>query len=1098
MQQLEFYSEPMETIPSNHVRPLLKKSDNKWQLLINRLAPHNPREVVVPAGSHGFSDGRLFHWKVQDTINAWNFFQGQIQLLTRQLCSGLKNVTSEVQENAATITRLYAGILDKSSDARQMLSQSVSDTLLSLMEKLAHLTNPPTNLLSNCVSTMSTIAKDNPRVWNRITEVAPSLFPYFARNPLSKADEGQDINPGLVGSLLAQQECVNGEYPLTSAFLDLILHCIKSQPRDGDSHPTTPSILYVIGHMLPSFRQWRFSKTVEKELFGQKILGLCDTIISESDSSELRSLVCKGLLAPATCSTLVSLIMTGDRVIQSLLEAQGSWESGVGTELCSVVNLAMIVFRKVIAQADPKHFEGGPNSLLCGTGNPNNFLLTVSHYIYHLQSRQLPISAMDLLGTVASIWRMSLLASLGSDAEAIKDILILRLESRTEDLKLKITILRFFTACISSQPGFIQLLSGVRPAVEVVSEGAAAGKEMSAEEEKKKNEETELVYEGGCLTSILQLLKESKGLQDREHGEEMHLALSSFILELWLYQRIVAVAFLKRNEDFWDNLTWPLFEKEKRKQKLRTISTIFRILSSEIYTFKGQVEKKLKALLEKFTNEKETFFSGWSEFVLEQVDFASVMDETISPSVDRSEKNDSVALLSSWKAFLIILSKDQPVPISPIQCQMIISSLIGSIKRHMSSEVEDFGTTEVVGRVITSLSEVCLILMRRWQTKCAENWAEFCQDLCLMLELLGSTFDSLLPRSRASVLAIANTALRTSSFKLDKEDRILATWLEPTASIVLKSFFHYENLSASSGSDSRIGVQPPILAIGLLRNLLQRLDDPSIWYPVIHRNVMVQALLSRLHNSLKKQGDTDLIHSIFGLLISIAKTEPGCTAIIASGPSQVSTNVQISSLTYATFNIFQLLWLPLSDVKQATKEWISVFQLGLQLATTLLKVGGHQAVDQCVDVAALLHEQLKIFLLAPKISIDLAHLEVMVTAASFIGTFFAYYKQWQIKHSESLVQAYQNMCSLMHVSVCLLVRPSMLGMLINKQKNNTTTQVQYIGHSAHITIIAILLQGLRRRAPEGPPHLLDRLRDGIWCLVPIRAGGSPELPARCN
>jgi hypothetical protein len=48
------------------------------------------------------------------------------------------------------------------------------------------------------------------------------------------------------------------------------------------------------------------------------------------------------------------------------------------------------------------------------------------------------------MSTVATILPMSLLACLGSDAEAIRDILIHRLEAQTEDILLKIAIVKFF------------------------------------------------------------------------------------------------------------------------------------------------------------------------------------------------------------------------------------------------------------------------------------------------------------------------------------------------------------------------------------------------------------------------------------------------------------------------------------------------------------------------------------------------------------------------------------------------------------------------------------------------------------------------------
>ena len=53
---------------------------------------------------------------------------------------------------------------------------------------------------------------------------------------------------------------------------------------------------------------------------------------------------------------------------------------------------------------------------------------------------------------------ISILACLGNDAEALRDILIHRLESQTESISLKVAILKFFTANAKTQPGLIQLL----------------------------------------------------------------------------------------------------------------------------------------------------------------------------------------------------------------------------------------------------------------------------------------------------------------------------------------------------------------------------------------------------------------------------------------------------------------------------------------------------------------------------------------------------------------------------------------------------------------------------------------------------------------
>ena len=69
--------------------------------------------------------------------------------------------------------------------------------------------------------------------------------------------------------------------------------------------------------------------------------------------------------------------------------------------------------------------------------------------------------------------------------------------------------------------------------------------------------------------------------------DDLHIAVVDLIYNLWLHQRIIAVAYLKKKPEFWANLTLPLFDKYfGSKPKLN--GCILRIVSSEIYTYAGK------------------------------------------------------------------------------------------------------------------------------------------------------------------------------------------------------------------------------------------------------------------------------------------------------------------------------------------------------------------------------------------------------------------------------------------------------------------------------------------------------------------------------
>ncbi len=447
-------------------------------------------------------------------------------------------------------------------------------------------------MLANCLGILTVLANDRPQqVWEKLSE--SGLFPHFTgrggllrarrageSDPASaaQADDCDDLSPGLVGSLLAQQECVSGEYPLTTAFLDLLLTCVVKNHGGGGgdrAHPATASVVYVARDMFASYRQWRFVDPVEREVFGQKILALFKAFLREDDGDKSRGLtrktLCRSLIAPAPLQALLQLVGTGDRPIRALLESQSSWESGVGVELSRLVNVAIVVFDRllVLSSADVSSSSRLEeiSELLCSppASGPRqeHFLLTLAHYIYHSHSCELPVSAMHLLGTVARMFPMSLLACLGGEAEAVRDILVYRLESQTEDASLKVAIVDLFSACVNSQPGFIQLLIGIKQDVHVVGD-----KKPLAKNEEAKNVAVQLVSEQGCLRIVLQLLDTvtSAASEDGDKFEELHLSLVNFVLNLWQHQHILAMSHLRKQPEFWNRLSWSLFDEKGIKR----------------------------------------------------------------------------------------------------------------------------------------------------------------------------------------------------------------------------------------------------------------------------------------------------------------------------------------------------------------------------------------------------------------------------------------------------------------------------------------------------------------------------------------------------
>ena len=1181
-ERLTIFAEPVEDVPGHQLQLLSSDTDDfeshRWQLIVQARYPRGRSgssventTVLIPNGTKATSDGRYYQWHL-GSYDGLQYLFGDVNVAVAAVSTGIKNLSVNKLEELEIFTKLMENLLrfhvnDYAKIAIppfDRLEKLVANASFVLIEKFSQLQHPPINLLANCVKSLSIIAQRTHRplsVWEKLVETR--IFPYVTRSPLTstflketKSNESYnliktaDINHGLIGSVLAQQECVQGLYPLTTAFLELLLNCVKND-RKCDSlvkdenmasqdisqfNPTMASILYTIHDIFPSFQQWGYSIPGEREKFGQKILHICLEVISISKdvssldknslNGDLKEVIIHSLIAAAPNQTLLGIAATGDKVIQSLYESQANAEAGVGCELSKLVNLSLKVLDSIIktnASMKDNTKKFGIEKIIGGTpcGTKPHFLLTVANYVHHLQSCDLPRSAVNLLSTIASVFPMSMLACFGNEAQAIRDILLRRLESKTEDILLKIAIVRFFTSCVESQPGLIQLLLGARD-INIVNINAYAKdpeqKQQLSSTEEKSNQAVTLLEDNGCLKTILNTLSEMKNTTETISTltDLLHVVIVDFLYNLWSHQRILAVTHLKRQENFWSDLTAPLFDKTSHIVfKPRLNGCILRIIASEIYTYRGDIDKSLSAILEKFFDEKSDYLMDWCTLVINRLLEEQETGSSISLTEDSgaiaskaTKEEDAIFLLGSWKTFLVVLSRDQPIVVRPKQCHLIIDCLVKSIRHHLKSSIYDcVAESSSHLRITTSLAETCLILMRRWQTKCADNMETFCVEQGRLLDDVSRCQLALHPRFISAVIAAATTALKFSQFKFKEtpstgnasdahskvEGRVLVTWLRPVIKMVqqtiniliddllsgsisqpkvqkLSAFFHEE-------SDQQID----ILLMGLLRNLVVRLsaaievtgisteDSASKeisrnnnWFPAFHEAALIHTILSGAHHFIRFRQRPDFIYSSLSLLLTLARTRVGTKAILSS-------------------DLSQLLWLPLSSIKQgASKEWIPVFVESLHLVATLLRVGQQEAVQNSIRFVAFLQDQLISFLSSKGgtaagdytvgVEFFLQENQVKLTSAtaSLISLLMAYYKQWQLEHPGSLNMAYHSMCALLHTAVCLLIRPSVLKMLIGQNNKE-----QERGDLSTTGVAAEIQKARRRLSSKGATSTED-------------------------
>jgi len=718
----------------------------------------------------------------------------EMDVLSEQIRRGGKNVERETLDNVIEILKLLRTLLNNCEQARLTHGEASLGLILSLTERASRLAHPPLALLAAALACLCVLAKwrvpnASTSIWETLS--ACDLLPKYS-SPVG------DINAGLMGTLLAQEEVPNGEYPLTTAFLNLIVDCVKNDEKPRGGMALAASVGYAAKELLPSYTQWRFTYPVERQIFGQKLLSIFSVHLEKVGEEYVpwKKMLAELLLQPAGMDTLVCLSSIGDRHIKGVMELQSSWESGFGVELSRVVGQALEVLDLLLRQE-----EAGAQSLkrlsnyLCAPtkSGKEHFLQTVAHYSYHVHCFHLPVAAMKLLATTARIFPMSLLACLGRDAEAIRDNFIYRLTSQTEDLALKVALVDLFAACVETQPGFIQMLIDIDPDV-------SAGRLESKADNKSL---AKVSGDQGCLKAVLVLMKSIRDDlkakdSDRRKLEELHLSVVNFMLSLWEHQRRLATSYLKEQEHFWDNLTRVLFDDcDKKETSFQECRQVLRILSNEIFTYGGDVDGSgLLKVLDRLCEQSSGRLPAWNKSILLRLS-ASPERELDLTMIKPRGKEASVTLLAAWKAFLLVLSRDIPSCVRPAHCHLITADLVEAI-------IKQFSVEGIDSQAITSLSEFALVLVRRWQTKCAEpgageevdGMADWCNRVGELLTVFAANCEEVSGRARSAILALCISALRSSSHKLGSgktsEEDVLRQWFEPAAVCVKKAFREME------------------------------------------------------------------------------------------------------------------------------------------------------------------------------------------------------------------------------------------------------------------------------------------------------------------
>uniref|UniRef100_A0A3Q3IR34 Nucleoporin NUP188 n=1 Tax=Monopterus albus TaxID=43700 RepID=A0A3Q3IR34_MONAL len=912
---------------------------------------------------------------------------------------------------------------------------NVSDCLLPLtsriymlLQRLTSVINPPVDVIASCVNCLSVLAARMPvKVWSSLHHTG---FLPFASSPLTSMAQcvsAEGMKAGNYGNLLVQIEQPRGEYAVTIAFLRLITTLVKGQLGSTQNKGLIPCVLLVLKEMLPTYHKWRYNTYGVRERIGCLILELIHAILNlspegvdQGSTPTLQSLCIYSLANTEAGQAVVNIMGVGVDTIDVVLAAQPSscGSEGPGQVLIQTVKLAFSVTNNVIRLKPPSDVVSPlEQALTQHGGHGNNLIVVLAKYIYHKHDPALPRLAIQLLKRLATVAPMSVYACLGSDAAAIRDAFLTRLQSKTEDMRIKVMILEFLTVAVETQPGLIELFLNLE-----VKDGNEGSKEF-------------LLGEWSCLHAVLDLI-DSKQQGKYWCPPLLHRAALAFLLALWQDRRDSAISVLFFFFFFFfffflSSLTTPLFatltppSDTTEPCVLETCAFVMKIIGLEIYyVVGGSLEQSLKDGLQKFSNMRR--YEYWSQYVKSLVCYVTEMEEEGICYLPETQ-----ILISAWRMLLILSTSHSGV----------MQLTEDSTKLKLFMDVLD-GTKAALTtptsvpclRLGSMMATLLLILLSQWRRS-----PDILSPLSLILESVLQA-DQQMEKTKAKIFSALISVLQIqglNSGDISQLPQLLSCVCETVKDEALALADNTRRLNQmgdtmededSMETDSPRGPQKDqrdgvcVLALHLAKELCRTDEDGEHWVSVIRKVPVLPSVLSAVELSLRCKHNLYFTEAALHLLLTLARTPQGAAAVAGAGVIQTICLPLLGVYEVSSNGSSQSF----SRKSQDSACWPGVYRLCMSLMESLIKTLRYNFINEALDFVGVHQERILQCLNAVRTVQSLACLDEADHTVGFLLQLSSFCKEWQFHLPRLLRDVQVNLCYLCQTCTYLLHSKKML------------------------------------------------------------------------
>lgn len=745
--------------------------------------------------------------------------------------------------------------------------------------------------------------KEAPAVWDLLQDV--TLFPYVSgsTNDIDLLLTGNQVNSSEIGRRLVEDECTSSSYELCLSFLKLIHTLIDLIEPD---ERLLASITFVFTEVFPFYHMWHYKNNDETEI-GYYCFSIAHKIVSrttrpnKSISGRILKLTEVALLTGAGGESLLKTIKSGSLIVRRTIKNTGE-DTSLWHKDVYKVRLALSVLQQLFKNKERIETTGDRNLSIVEKAfltayemsaarqgsqkSEANMLIILTGYVNQSFDFRLTVLAVQTLKRLAKSFPMSMLACLGSEADAIKEHFLSRLESLTEDIRVKVALLDFLSACVQHQPGLMELF------VTVESDAALPDDDSNS-----------------VLQVVLDTLKEKR--DGRFYcPNELHVAAIRFLSTFWIKSNFLTITCLKKSPDLWSLICFPIFPDGDEGDPVineRLFSFILKLISREIFLKsieREPLDKDLDSRLKKHLIARITQLSDHLR--------VSAMEAKIGRG------SDSCLLLSAWRDLLTTLSIYETVPLESELRRTVFQNLLVCLLSQMKFRAER--------NVLSLIADSCLITFKKWSSDVLGEFDEWIDIMSQLIFLTNENRDEL---DTEFLITIQVLVIRSiDAFPPHDDNRVhhLVSWFPPAVGLLqhsMHSHFHVVSHEKEVTADAHKLIR---VCLSLFNSLIRATSCKAVsWLHVIRSSSLIESMSQLLQGMIRLRKDPELPANLILLFIGFACIDPVADSLIASCRDDL---LWVSSVMKSEP--------ALNETISWKRGWDNVYILTIRLLTSLL------------------------------------------------------------------------------------------------------------------------------------------------------------------